>query len=253
MHCTNYGSTLKEKYPRLAKKLKISSKAAKTKKAKCFSRAEVERFVGLSTPGAKNKQQRALASLAFLGGLRCAELRSVQIEGIKAVGGGLQVDFEGVKRTAEQADRSFGIPEGVFCTVVKEHIAMLEALGITSGPVARRPSKDNCKFDLPPIGKNTLYLLPKAIAVALQLDPQGYSGHSLRRSSAKAAADGGATTFDLRRHYGWASEAVPQRYVDGSTAAQARMASFILSQTQPLSQPVSHDVNIRLTIDVKHT
>eukprot|EP00741_Cyanophora_paradoxa_P020597 tig00021275_g19881.t1 len=60
----------------------------------------------------------------------------------------------------------------------------------------------------------------KQCACDLGLDPDDYSGHSLRRGGARSAARGGASATWLRRHGRWAlTSMVPQRYVDDYTLA----------------------------------
>jgi len=47
-------------------------------------------------------------------------------------------------------------------------------------------------------------------------DPELYTGHSLRRTSATLLADGGGNENDLMRHGGWKSATVARSYVEKS-------------------------------------
>ena len=76
-----------------------------------------------------------------------------------------------------------------------------------------------------PIGKNTISQVPNEMAILLGLEnPKSYTFHSLRRSSATAAADGGASVQQLMDFYGWANPNMPQEYVTSSKFAIKGMA-----------------------------
>lgn len=237
-HMSKFNERLQDRYPRLVQRLKNESKGHAMRKAKVFTRDQLVTYMTLQCTTFAEQQERALTSVAFYGGLRCAELREVNIEDItevkspEGVPQGLRVSFKRKKTEAEQADRSFLIPElphqdsNCFSSSVRLHLNNLRSQQITSGPLARRALTEK-KFSVAVFGKNTFYQLPKTIAKTLGLPTDLYSGHSLRRTSASIAADGGASTFDLRRHYGWRSEAMPQRYVDGSVTRENAMASFL--------------------------
>lgn len=78
------------------------------------------------------------------------------------------------------------------------------------------------------IGINTIGSMPRKIAGFLKLEnPERFTGHSFRRTSATVFADAGATTLDLQRHGGWKSAAVAQTYVDESTKYKEATAGKI--------------------------
>ena len=59
--------------------------------------------------------------------------------------------------------------------------------------------------------------IPKQIATWLSLpDPQFYTGHSFRRTSATLLVDGGGDLTDLKRHGGWKSATVAKGYINES-------------------------------------
>ena len=76
-----------------------------------------------------------------------------------------------------------------------------------------------------PMGKNTISQIPKEVANLLGKDnSDGFSFHSLRRSSATAAADNGATVAQMMDFYGWAQPSMPQEYILSSKHAVQGMA-----------------------------
>lgn len=59
--------------------------------------------------------------------------------------------------------------------------------------------------------------MPKEIANYLNLpDPQAYSGHSFRRTSATLLADFGGDITTLKRHGGWKSSQIVEGYIEDS-------------------------------------
>ena len=131
-----------------------------------------------------------------------------------------------------------------------QHLSLSD---LVTGPVARRINKAGSAFLASPIGRNQFYGLPRKIALCLEKDPEGYTGHSMRRSAALAAANGGASTMDLRRHFGWRGESTPQLYLDASTTHQRNVAHMMSSQPAqgtttgaPSQSRVTVDLNVNL-------
>lgn len=59
--------------------------------------------------------------------------------------------------------------------------------------------------------------IPKQVAEYLDLaNPNQYTGHCFRRSSATILVDAGGDMLALKRHGGWRSTAVAESYVDNS-------------------------------------
>lgn len=245
-HLQHHGCGLKETYPQLRARLKVLSKNYSTKKAKTFSRSDVVRFMNMPVDDVQQVQDRALLALSWFGGLRCGEMRMIKLEDVMpistdtGVAEGFRVTYRGLKTEANIADRTFIVPElfqnaNIFAASLRAHIEAMKNSGFTEGPLARHKHSKKNKFVDQVVGKNSFYDLPKRIASALGLEPKLYTGHSLRRSSA-LAADSGATTFQLRRHYGWRNESTPQRYVDNSNQHQQTMANLLAGPTQVTGQ-----------------
>ena len=85
-----------------------------------------------------------------------------------------------------------------------------------------------------PIGKNVLANIGKEIAELLHLpNPGSFTGHCFRRTAARAAADNGATTSDLKRHFGWKQESTANRYIDESESRVKLMARMVTGAKNP--------------------
>lgn len=265
-HRAKFGSSIKAKYPRLSLMLKNLSKSHRAKKAAAFTGTQLLQYMKQPCNNVEDRQNRCLTALAFYGGLRCAELRELQIQNIAEYTNngrtGLRIKFTGVKRAAEEADRDFYVPDldaegNVFTTAIRLHLEKLKASNITEGPVARRPNKKLDLFTVTVRGRNSFYDLPKLIARSLGLDPGPFTGHSLRRSSARCAADAGCSVFDLQRHFGWKSSSMPQVYVDSSAHRAQTMANFLSAPSQSSHSQITGNTVVsqstavqRITIDL---
>lgn len=71
------------------------------------------------------------------------------------------------------------------------------------------------------VGCHSISTVPKKGATFLSLkNPESYTGHSLRRSSASMLVEGGGDLLTLKRHGGWQSSNVAEGYVEESIARQ---------------------------------
>lgn len=88
----------------------------------------------------------------------------------------------------------------------------------------------NGKLTKQVIGINTFGAMPKVIATYLGLEePDKYTGHSFRRTSATMLADAGADLLTLKRHGGWKSDKVAQGYVEDSISSKKKICKQICS------------------------
>lgn len=86
------------------------------------------------------------------------------------------------------------------------------------------------------MGKNTLYQFGKDIAISLGLEnPEQYTGHCFRRTSATIAADSGATPHQLQRAFGWKSVSAAQKYIEESGSGGRQMAEIFSSSSTIVS------------------
>lgn len=80
-----------------------------------------------------------------------------------------------------------------------------------------------------PIGINKIGAMPKEIASFLNLsNPEKYTGHCFRRSSATLLANSGADLIELKRHGGWRSSTVAESYIEDSIENKSKRCSRIV-------------------------
>lgn len=82
------------------------------------------------------------------------------------------------------------------------------------------------------VGINTFGKMPSEIAAYLGLaNPELYTGHSFRRSSATILADSGEGITNIKRHGGWKSTAVAEGYLEDSLENKKAISKKILPHT----------------------
>lgn len=80
------------------------------------------------------------------------------------------------------------------------------------------------------IGINTFGSMPKTVATFLKLaNPESYTGHTFRRTSATLLADSGADLLTIKRHGGWKSSSVAEGYLEDSVGNKKRIGQRIAS------------------------
>lgn len=88
-----------------------------------------------------------------------------------------------------------------------------------------------------PIGINKFGKMPKQIAEFLRLpNPESYTGHAFRRTSATLLAEAGADITTLKRHGKWKSDAIAESYVEQSVTNKVKINRQIM-QTISLNPP----------------
>ncbi len=79
-----------------------------------------------------------------------------------------------------------------------------------------------------PMGKNMIGKVPHDVATRLNLsNPEDYTFHSYRRTSATSAANGGMTSEQMQGFFGWKHAAMCQEYISTSNPAIRHMAQTL--------------------------
>lgn len=80
------------------------------------------------------------------------------------------------------------------------------------------------------VGTHAVAAVPKNIAIFLKLEqPETYTGHSMRRSSASMLVEGGADLLTLKKYGGWKSSAVAEGYVEDSISRKIQVSKKLFS------------------------
>jgi site-specific recombinase XerD len=149
-----------------------------------------------------NLRDRALLLLGFAGALRRSELVALDVEDITETAQGLKVIIRHSKTDQEGAGSAIAIVRGSLACPVAALRAWLAAATIANGPVFRRVNKAGRVLPSR-LTAQSVALIVKARAKRIGLNPEQFSGHSLRAGFLTSAARHGASLFkmmDVSRH-----------------------------------------------------
>jgi integrase len=172
-------------------------------------------FVVLEAMGSRLKdvRDRALLLLGFAGGFRRSELIGLNFDDVVLVRQGLEVTLRRSKTDQDGVGRKIGIPHGRsrWCPV-----AALEqwqaASGISEGAIFR-PMDRHQRVGPKRLSAEAVCLVVRERVEGAGIDPENYSGHSLRAGLATSAAQAGVSSWKIRQQTGHASDAMLSRYI----------------------------------------
>lgn len=145
-----------------------------------------------------------------MGACRANEMYLMKTEDVKDLGSAFLVT---VPKTKTKVPRKFMITDK-FYTICKNYLQTRPA-NSQSNIFFLRYHNGKCTSQR--IGINKFTAMGREIANFLRLpNPEKYSGHSFRRSSATLLVDAGGDITALKRHGGWKSTTVAESYIDES-------------------------------------
>ena len=207
------------------------------KKAAVFSRDEVNTF--LISPEVMTPYwlvRKVIVIISVFGGLRHTELMVLSLEKIVSSKEGVTVTHDRAKQRSDKRESKFLIPRGGgggldFASVVERYLTLVrEELGKTVGRVLWTGRQDILVNT--PMGKNMVSKVPYEIAKFLKkANPQHFTFHSFRRTSATLAADSGSSPQQMQDFFGWKSPNMTTEYITTSKAAINKMATFLNPST----------------------
>lgn len=163
--------------------------------------------------GIKGVRDRALLLIGFAGAFRRSELVSLQVEDIQFVAEGLIIHLRRGKTDQEGRGRDIAIPfvGGKYCPASAIRDWLVQS-GIKAGKIFRQVSRYGYVMNHG-ISAQSVALIVKAQAAVAGLNPQRYSGHSLRVGLVTSAAKAGVSSWKIRQQTGHQSDAMLQRYI----------------------------------------
>lgn len=91
----------------------------------------------------------------------------------------------------------------------------------------------NGKCTVQNVGINTFGQMGKTVAAQLKLpNPESYTGHSFRRTSATLLVDAGGDVTALKRHGGWKSSTVAEGYIDNSINSRKKVSNLLMTSIE---------------------
>ena len=161
----------------------------------------------------KGKRDRALLLVGFATGSRRSELVGLAVEDLEETPEGLVITIRKSKTDQEGKGIVKGIVRGEHPDTcpVSALLDWLQAASITSGPVFRHIGKGGRLGEQ--LTAQSVALVVKKAARAAKLDPEKYSGHSLRAGLVTQAAKNGVSVSDIMRQTGHRSTETVNKYV----------------------------------------
>lgn len=165
--------------------------------------------------------------MGVFGACRREELTFLQIGNIEDKNSYIKIL---IPLTKTKIVREFAITEGningISCLNIFRKYARLRPPNTTHDRFFVFYKNGKCRSQ--PVGINTFGSIPKIIATCLGLlNPDQYTGHCFRRTSASLLADAGADIQTVMRHGGWKSASVAEGYVENSTETKKKIAKQI--------------------------
>jgi site-specific recombinase XerD len=175
----------------------------------------------------KGHRDRALLLLGFCGALRRSELAAVKVEDLEFTAQGIILTLPRSKTDQTGQGRKIGIPKGRgrICPVmsVNEWIGQSGALaGALFRPIAKGGVIGEGQ-----LSDRAVADIIKNYAQKAGLNPDKYSGHSLRSGLATSAAQHGISSWKIRQQTGHKSDTMLARYIrDGDLFSDNAAALF---------------------------
>jgi integrase len=169
-------------------------------KKKAAADADVCRDVLHSIRGddLRSIRDRALVSFGMASCMRRSELSDLLVSDIVRVPEGIRITIRKSKGDQESKGVEIAVPEGRRLRPVAHLEAWMAAGSISDGFLFRRISNDGKKVTTDGMSDRSIALVVKARAAAAGLDPDAFSGHSLRAGFLTAAARSGASIFAMQ-------------------------------------------------------
>ncbi|XP_063541246.1 uncharacterized protein LOC134750081 [Cydia strobilella] len=184
-----------ENYSELITFLKGMQVGHNPKKSKMFTLSDIDKFIK-EAPDILYLGAKVILIIGINGGCRTNELMSLTVDGIEKHSDTLLLIKLPNSKTS--TDRSFVVRSTEYLQIV-EHYQSLRPPNAKTDRFFVQYHKGKCSGQ--PMGRNKIGGIPRDIATYLKLpNPQDYTGHCFKRTSASLLADSGADLSSLIRH-----------------------------------------------------
>lgn len=198
------------------------------RQARPLLRDDLFRVLDCMGASLRDHRDRALLLLGFAGGFRRSELVALKCADLEVTRQGLIVTIRRSKTDQEGEGRRIGIPHGRtrHCPVAAVE-AWLGASGISTGPMFR-PITRHAHVTADALTGDAVSVLLRERLEAAGINPEAYSGHSLRAGFATSATQAGISTLKIRQQTGHAFDAMLARYIREGELFTGNAAAVLL-------------------------
>lgn len=232
-----YGKKM-QSFPRLQFLLKSFEKGYIRKTANVFTKNEIENFLNDAPNTGEYIHMKAAVVLCYFGGLRCCDLVNMNSEDFEfEETTGMWIKYRVSKQKGEQITNTFNVPLD-YCGYLETYDHELDKCGAGEGRIMKtyRKNKNGCGYyTKQPMGIHFLRKISVKVAEFLQLqNPETYTGHALRRSSATALAETGTSTSVMKKHFNWKNESTALKYIENTKSGKLKISDAMKTT---ISQP----------------
>ncbi|XP_050517936.1 uncharacterized protein LOC126892445 [Diabrotica virgifera virgifera] len=214
--------------------LKVRNVGYRPKKASIFTREQFEKFL-MEAPDEEFLVHKVAMILGISGACRREELYNITMNDIQQTDGLMIVKVPNTKTNIQRTFTVVNKPDDKipYLEILQKYIK-LRPLQVKSNHLFVRYAKGKCCAQV--IGKGTIGGWPSQIAKFLNLpNPENYTGHLFRSTSATLLANKGVDVLGLKRHGGWRSSTVAESYVEDSLQNKIDFAEKILCNTSNIT------------------
>lgn len=229
------------KYFKLIAYLKRQAEGYRPKKSKILTGVQIDQFLK-SALDDEYLLMKVVVIVGIFGACRREELCQLTVDDVEDMGTSLIIK---IPDTKTNVSRSFTIIEKIYLDLYRKYVALRPA-NVGHRRFFLKYVKGKCTRN--PVGINSFGKIPAAIARFLELpNPNLYTGHCFRRSSATLLADAGANLTTIKRHGGWRSSTVAEGYIEDSLENKNLIAQKLLTvqrtlPTTSIQQQTSEDI-----------
>lgn len=226
-----YGEKL-QKYPRITMLIKSYEAGYVRKTAEAFSKDEMMKYLNEAPNSGEHIHIKCAATLGFFGGLRCADLITIECHDFNFnETTGMWVKYSVSKQRGEKISNTFNVPLE-FCKYLELYDNKIADCNANEGRLLKTfracKSKEDGYYTKQPMGIHTVRKFPVKMASFLGLsNPKKYTGHSFRRSAANVLSEAGASTSNLKTHFNWKSENTSLKYLDNTQSSKLAISKLM--------------------------
>ena len=235
----NHGLKL-QNFSRITALLKSYEVGYIRKTAKTFTQEQFQQFLRDAPNTGSYIQLKVGIIIAYCGGLRCADLTNINCEDLNFnENTGMWVKYRVSKQRGEVIENQFNIPLDL-CEYLQRYDDDITENNVGEGRLfkcIRFRKNGQHYYTRQPMGIHIISKFSCKMAEFLNLEnPNAYTGHSLRRSSATLMAESGTSTEVMKKHFNWRSQGTCSKYVDRTKKSQMDI-SKIFSKAKSDEEP----------------
>lgn len=213
------------KFFKLIAFLKKKMVGYRPKKSKILSADQVENFL-TAAPDQSYLLMKVATIIGIAGACRREELTNLSVENVDMEQNLILIKIPDNKT---HSSRSFAITGEKNLSIIRKYVA-LRPRNTPHNRFFVNYQNEQCTTQC--VGINKFGKMPSDVAAFLRLpNPEQYTGHCYRRSSATTLADAGVDITNLKRHGGWLSTKVAEGYVEESIENKKDIAGKVLKSS----------------------